>query len=140
MTGAVQFNLLRKLNDLQSMELPELIAEYEALVGRKPLTDCVPVLRRALAYRLQAQVHGDLEEGEKAHLRRLAALPKPDRPLIMPGTKLVRTWHGTDYVVTARDDGWFDFNGRAWRSLTAIANRITGTKWSGHAFFGLRKE
>jgi len=139
MTGAERFNLLGKLNALQTMDLPTLAAEYESLVGHRPQTDCVAVLRRALAYRLQAKAYGDLEEGEKAQLKRLATLPKPDKPPIMPGTKLVRTWRGTDYVVTARDDGWFDFDGRAWRSLSAIANRITGTRWSGHAFFGLRK-
>jgi hypothetical protein len=52
--------------------------------------------------------------------------------------RLVREWHGTVHVVTVDEDGSIHWNGRSWRSLSEIARTITGTRWSGPAFFGLK--
>ena len=56
---------------------------------------------------------------------------------VRPGTRLVREWRGRTHVVTATESG-FDYDGEAYGSLTAIAQRITGAHWSGPRFFGLR--
>ncbi len=61
---------------------------------------------------------------------------KKGMPLI--GTRLVREWNGTRYEVTVVRGG-YEFDGRRYRSLTAIVKEITGTKWNGPAFFGLRE-
>jgi hypothetical protein len=56
-----------------------------------------------------------------------------------PGTRLIREWNGTAHIVTIGDDGVIRWNDRAWRSLSEVAREITGTRWSGPAFFGLKK-
>lgn len=96
-----------------------------------------------LAYRLQALQHGGLSPAAERHLASL--LPKPDgkpaarpAPRLRPGTRLLRTWQGRTYTVTVADNG-FIWDGHAYRSLSVIARKITGTAWSGPAFFGLRK-
>ncbi len=60
----------------------------------------------------------------------------PRRPVA--GTRLVREWNGTEHTVTVLRDG-FDFEGRKYQSLSAIARTITGTRWNGWRFFGLRE-
>lgn len=55
---------------------------------------------------------------------------------LSPGTKLVRDWHGVGHTVTVLEKG-FDYDGKVWSSLTAIASAITGSKWNGPRFFGV---
>ena len=57
---------------------------------------------------------------------------------LVPGTQLRRDWKGHQAVVTVLHDG-FDYDGQVYRSLSAVAKAITGTKWNGHAFFGLKQ-
>jgi hypothetical protein len=57
---------------------------------------------------------------------------------VNPGTVLTREWAGTTHKVLVLEDG-FNWNGRIWRSLSEIAFRITGTRWSGPRFFGLKR-
>jgi hypothetical protein len=57
---------------------------------------------------------------------------------LKPGTKLVREWHGRVHTVSVLDDG-FEYQGERHRSLTHIAQRITGARWSGPRFFGISK-
>ena len=114
---------------------------HRALPPRRLSRD---LLMRAVAYKLQEQVHGGLS---KAARRRLRALVQafaetgrvaPDNGAkVRPGTRLVREWRGRTHVVTATESG-FDYDGEAYGSLTAIAQRITGAHWSGPRFFGLR--
>lgn len=59
--------------------------------------------------------------------------------LLKPGTLLIRSWKGKKHTVIVRADG-FDFHGRHYTSLSQIANDITGTRWNGHLFFGLKKK
>jgi hypothetical protein len=59
------------------------------------------------------------------------------RPALKPGTRLVREWRGRTHEVLVLDDG-FAWQGRHYRSLSAIARKITGTAWSGPLFFGLK--
>ena len=54
------------------------------------------------------------------------------------GTKLYRIWKGKQYEVLIGKNGKFIFNGEVFKSLSAVANRITGTKWNGKAFFGVK--
>jgi hypothetical protein len=95
-----------------------------------------------LAYRLQERQHGGLSPAAERHLASL--LPKPDGTpaptarRLRPGTRLLRTWQGRTYTVTVADNG-FIWDGHTYRSLSVIARKITGTAWSGPAFFGLKK-
>jgi hypothetical protein len=55
----------------------------------------------------------------------------------MPGTRLIREWQGVDHCATVRDDD-FEYQGRPYKSLSAVARAITGTQWNGWLFFGLK--
>ncbi len=138
-TPVLRMNLLRELNALESLQGEALTRKYEEIVGRKPATACAPVLRRAVAYKLQADAYGDLDAGELAALDRAAGATDAPRPAFLPGTRLARTWHGTDIVAVVREDGRFEFAGRIYKSLSAIASAVTGTKWNGPAFFGIKR-
>ena len=56
----------------------------------------------------------------------------------MVGTKLLREWDSTEHTVTVLKDG-FEWQGRKYKSLSAVARAITGTRWNGYRFFGLRE-
>ena len=75
----------------------------------------------------------DEVEGKKV---RKSVIADPRNPVI--GTRLVREWNGAEHVITVLKDG-FDWQGRRYKSLSAIARDITGTQWNGYRFFGLRE-
>lgn len=99
---------------------------------------------RALAYEVQARSYGHLKPKVRKQLRREI---EPDAPSIkksgaqplQPGTRLLREWRGVCHCIDVTDDG-FRWNNQTWVSLSAIARAITGTRWNGPAFFGLRKQ
>ena len=99
-------------------------------------------MRLGIGYRLQEQKLGGLRRSTRTLLRRMAARSQDDTPKgppprkLTPGTRLVRDWHGVGHTVTVLEDG-FEYDGRSWRSLTAIATAITGSHWNGPRFFGL---
>ncbi len=134
-----------QLAELDTLAHPELRARWDRAFGRPaPKRASRDLLLRALAYRLQEQAEGGLS---KAALRRLAALadPKVDggrtRPAAPPpraGTRLIREWRGEVHRVDVLERG-FDYRGESYASLSRIAREITGTRWSGPLFFGLRK-
>ena len=102
------------------------------------------LLLRIVAYRLQADVHGHLDPVTLRSLDRLAragsdkSAPLPDACSVRPGTLLVREWDGVLHRVMALDQG-FAWNGTSYRSLSQVARAITGTRWNGPRFFGLRE-
>lgn len=96
-------------------------------------------LRRLLAYEAQARVLGGLQPLERRTLRSIADGKSAGTDCIgsaTPGTHLVREWNGRTYRVEVTETGYV-LDGRKYRSLTAVAKRITGTAWSGLRFFGL---
>ena len=102
------------------------------------------LLVRAVAYRMQEVALGGLRPGRLRQLRRIAQQLKETgaaairaRAELKPGTRLMREWQGRTYDVLALDDG-FSWQGTRYRSLSAIARKITGTAWSGPLFFGLK--
>jgi hypothetical protein len=103
------------------------------------------LLLRALAHAMQEKVFGGLSPTLQQRLQLLAAeLQNTGRitgiggqPKFKSGTRLIREWQGHTHEVTVLDSG-FDWNGKTYRSLSAIARAITGTRWNGHVFFGLK--
>jgi hypothetical protein len=102
------------------------------------------LLIRALAHQLQERVAGGANRALRRRLHTLAGeFAKKSRsfdPALVPkvGATLVRQWRGHAHTVLVRDDG-FEYEGQYYRSLTVIAERITGAHWSGPRFFGLTK-
>ena len=102
------------------------------------------LLIRALANQLQEGIHGRASGALRRRLQTLAG--EFDRNgasfdpgvVLKTGTTLVRQWRGHAHSVVVREDG-FEYEGQRYRSLTMIAERITGTHWSGPRFFGLTK-
>ena len=103
------------------------------------------VMARMLAWRFQERAHGGLDSDVKARLRRLAKDPNPDserprriRPILSPGTTLVREWQGGTHHVRVTDAG-FEYAGQGYGSLSEVARAIPGARWSGPSFLGPNK-
>jgi hypothetical protein len=77
-----------------------------------------------------------LADEVEGHARRKHQIADPRNPVT--GTKLLREWDGVEHAVTVLKDG-FDWRGRKFKSLSAVAREITGTRWNGYRFFGLRE-
>lgn len=95
------------------------------------------LLRLAIAWELQAAAYGGLSRQTQQTLDQLTRGRTQTRT-IQPGMRLVREWNGTLHSVTISEDGDIVWNERKWNSLSAVARAITGTRWSGPAFFGLK--
>jgi hypothetical protein len=101
---------------------------------------------RFLAYRIQEQACGPLSVTSERRLRQLAgelegdsSLKAPSARKIQAGTRLVREWQNQVHLVNVEAKG-FEYRGTRYRSLSEIARRITGTRWSGPLFFGLKNK
>lgn len=129
---------------LGKMTPASLRAEWRK-VHRTPAPDLSrDLLARGIAFRLQEKELGGLSARVERRLLALAkeavtgkTAPLPVSTLLRPGMQLLRSWHGRTHSVVVTEDG-FLWNGGTYTSLSSIARAITGTKWSGPRFFGLR--
>ena len=132
---------IAKLTDLTKADLQ--VAWRRAYGNAAP--DCLSrdLLARGVAYRLQEKKLGGLNRRTAALLDKIAdGAPVPvqrDVGRLKPGTLLVREWQGSMHRVMVLADG-FAWNGQTLGSLSEIARAITGTRWNGPAFFGLRRK
>jgi Protein of unknown function (DUF2924) len=102
------------------------------------------LLIRFAAYRMQEKIHGGLSPATRKRLREFARkfAANPDAelseaPRIKPGIHLVRDWRGRSHSVIVLENG-YEYAGKRYSSLSQVARLITGTRWSGPLFFGLR--
>ena len=123
---------------LEAMSLDELRVEWARQVKSTPPMVSAGLLRLALAHWRQSRVLGGITKSMDRKLAELAAGTASAE--LTPGSRLVRSWNGKVYVVEVTDEGRFHWQDRNWKSLSEIARAITGTRWSGPAFFGLRKK
>ena len=118
---------------------PAQLRENWAEITNKAIPRVSPaMLRLALAYELQAKALGRLSRGSQQSLDQAAAAKTQTRSA-SPGMRLVREHNGQVHIVTIGETGVVEWNGRTWRSLSEVARAITGTHWSGPAFFGLKQ-
>lgn len=136
-----------RLAALKTTPTPELKKQWRELFDTEPPPFNRRYLESRLAYRVQELAFGGLKpetvrrlealgeqlDGSNITLRRIRA--DRDRPIV--GTRILREWQGVEHVVTVTADG-FEWQGRPYRSLSAIARAITGTRWNGWTFFGLK--
>jgi hypothetical protein len=141
-------NVLRQVALLREASTADLKQRWRELFGNEPPPFSRRFLESRLAYRIQELAYGGLNpetvarlealgerlDGGNVTLRRIRA---DDRPIA--GTRLVRGHKGVEHVVTVLHDG-FDYEGRPYQSLSAIARSITGTRWNGWTFFGLNRQ
>jgi hypothetical protein len=137
----------RSIEALAELDHADLKARWRALLGDEPPKGISrPLLRLALAYAVQEQAFGGLDRVSRRRLQRLGTELKSKRRItsprawesLKPGTRLIRVWQGCTQEVTVLEHG-FEWNGATYRSLSAIARAITGTRWNGHVFFGVKQ-
>jgi hypothetical protein len=135
-----------QLTALADMERNDLIVEWRKQFRSSP-PDRIrrELLELGIAWKILEKAFGGLKKAIASELRRLAEdltetgdIRKLERPLLKPGTRLLREWGGVTHEVTVLDDG-FLWQDKTWTSLSAIAKKITGAHWSGPRFFGLKK-
>jgi hypothetical protein len=135
-----------RLAALKTTPTPELKSQWRELFETEPPPFNRRYLESRLAYRIQELAYGGLKpetvkrqemlgeqlDGGNITLRRIRADLKP-----IAGTRLVREWQGIEQTVTVLADG-YEWQGRPYRSLSSVARAITGTRWNGWIFFGLK--
>ena len=149
----------RKIAELKQMTVNELKNYHVKLFGEPARSRHKQHLLKRIAWRLQVMAEGDLSERARRRAnelardadmrvraprqrRRVAAIPRipaaapHDSRLPMPGTLLVRSYKGETLQVKVLEDG-FEYDGKVFASLTAVARKITGQHWNGFHFFGL---
>ena len=135
-----------EIADLENLTRTELVAAYKRIYRYPPPAYAHPkLLSLAIAHRCQEQVSGGRDRALEGRLQRLAeklrttgSLPVPSRPPVKSGTRLLREWEGETHTVTVAEQG-FLYRDKKYGSLSAIAREITGTRWSGPKFFGLKE-
>lgn len=137
----------RQLAAIGSMDIHELREKHAEFYGCETTAINVAMLRKRLAYRIQEVHFGGLTAAEKGILEAIASKDakakmekvKPSPGVIVAGTRFSREWHGRLYEVVAVAEGKFEYEGRLFRSLSAVAREITGTQWNGRVFFGIKE-
>jgi hypothetical protein len=138
--------VLTRIAALKLLPIPQLKQQWRDLFESEPPPYNRRFLEHRLAYRIQELVYGGLRPKTIKRLRQLAKdldggdrlnrrRHHQDRPIA--GTRLIREWQGVEHCVTVRDSD-FEYQGRPFNSLSAVARAITGTQWNGWTFFGLK--
>jgi len=159
----MRLSVARVAARLQDMTVPELRERYQEVFGEECRSRHKDFIRKRILWRLQANGDGDLSERARRRAEELAddadlrlvppSAPRDsaagrrtiireftathDRQMPVPGTILTRKYKGRRVQVMVLDRG-FDYEGRVYRSLTAVAEAVTGTHWNGLAFFRLK--
>jgi len=131
---------LPSLSEIETMDRAALSAAWTTLF-KAPVPKSLSQLslRRFLAFEVQARRQGGLPKGFHADLERaVRRLEGPVSPTPAAGGRLLREWNGVTHVVEVTDRG-FRWNGETYPSLSAVARAITGARWSGPRFFGLKE-
>ena len=136
----------QQLLQLRTLSKASCIRKFIELYGYEPKqTKNIPALRARLAFRIQELHYGGIADSTRQKLKELAdkdpmanlcRTPKPSRTPVL-GKRYVREWDGVRHEVILLEDGRAEYKGRFFRSLTAVADHITGTHISGYAFFNV---
>jgi len=139
--------IINQVAALAGLSYADLKERWEMLYGTEAPAYNRTYLIKRLAYRIQELAYGGLAEETRERLKQIAEAHDGSsvrrrnsaQSTVLPGTVLVRDWDGERHEVIVQRDG-FEYQGRPYRSLSAIARRVTGTRWNGPMFFGLRKQ
>ena len=128
--------LAAEVERIAALDLEGLRREWRLRSGPPPALRSVPILRMVLAWRIQAEVMGGLDGASRRALARKGKLGAEGLDLGI-GARLTRQWQGREHEVIVAPDG-FRWEGQTFKSLSAVATAIAGSKWNGPRFFGLR--
>jgi len=133
-TASIQSSLA----ELDRMSYAQLVKSWQETFYHPPPAKCgEALLRGALAWQIQAKQSDGFLVSELNAIRR-SATSSVQTLNLSAGSRLVRVWQGDTHQVTVLEKG-FEYAGQHWISLSAIARAITGTRWSGPVFFGLKR-
>jgi hypothetical protein len=127
----------RQLLALAQMDKEELISKWHDLFGITPPEYGTLFMRKRLAHRIQELFYGGLPDMLKTQMLSQKKLQKRNAGILKPGNRIVREWHGEKHEVIIRNNG-VEYQGVIYRSLTAVAKKITGGHWNGRHFFGVK--
>ena len=130
--------LERRIVALENLSSSALRAEWQRLARTAPPRISPAMMRLALAWEYQARALGGLPRTTQQKLAQLAG-GKSHTAEVRAGMRLTREWDGVVHVVTVSEDRIIRWRDKEWRSLSEVARAITGTRWSGPAFFGLKQ-
>ncbi|HEV3189608.1 MAG TPA: DUF2924 domain-containing protein [Polyangiaceae bacterium] len=132
-----------EIGQVRSLDIDALRREWRRMYHSEPPQLSRDLLALALAYKIQELQHGALGKSTRRKLQTMAKSLRATGRIapglsisLKPGARLVREWRGRAHTVTVTEEG-FEYGGGDYPSLTKIAEKITGTKWSGPRFFGL---
>jgi hypothetical protein len=129
-------DVAHEVEALGALDLDALRSAWRMRYGAPPKLRSRELMRLLLAWRMQAEVLGGLDRDTRRKLARRGRVETEGLEFGI-GARFVRSWRGTPVEVVVAEDG-FRWNGRAFRSLSAAATAIAGTRWNGPRFFGLR--
>jgi hypothetical protein len=127
--------ITQEVRALERLDLEGLRSEWRRRYGAPPKLRSVDLLARLLAWRIQAAAFGGLDAETRRTLRRKGSSSRERQ--LAAGSRIVREWQGRRHEVTV-GEGTYQYEGQTYRSLSAVAKAITGVKWNGPRFFGLR--
>jgi hypothetical protein len=138
--------LAAEIGNLSKLGIDELRERWKAMFAKAPSRDISrSFMTRAIAYRLQEKAFGGLKPSTQRLLAEFnhddangSTFAEAPSRIVRPGAVLVRVWRGISHQVSVLEKG-FSFRSKRYRSLSEVAREITGTRWSGPLFFGLKR-
>ena len=138
--------LIRQIEKINKMNMVELKNKFAELYGFEAGQTNTVNLRKRIMYRLQELHFGRLSDADRTFLENVAShdslanLKRPGDQSVskLKGTRYTRVWKRKKYEVIVLGNGKFEFEGKIFNSLSAIARQITGTRWNGKLFFGVK--
>ena len=145
-TSIPRDTVLARLAALHAMPIAELKQQWRDLFDKEPPPFSRTFIQSRLAYRIQELAYGGLKPETVARLEAIGEqldgcnivirrIRHQDKPIA--GTRLIREWQGVEHTVTVQPEG-YEWQGRPYKSLSAVARAITGTRWNGWTFFGMK--
>jgi hypothetical protein len=141
-------SVLSQIASLKQLATPVLKARWRELFSTEPPAYNRRFLESRLAYRIQELAYGGLKPETIERLEALGEQLDGGNPIVrrtrtdmkpIAGTRLIREWKGVEHCVTVLDEG-YEYQGRPYKSLSAVARAITSTRWNGLLFFGLKNQ
>jgi hypothetical protein len=141
-----QASMAARIADLSRLPTAEVWVLWDRYFTSRPMNPNRAFLESRIAYKLQEEAFGALSTTTRQRLEAIGAKhsqiklrARPRDFHFAPGTVLLREWGEREHKVTVTAEGLFEYKGKTFKSLTAVARAITGTHWSGPLFFGLSK-
>lgn len=139
-----QASMAARIAQLSRLSTADLLQVWDRYFARRPVKTHRAFIESRIAYKLQEEAFGGLAPATRERLEAIGARhskitlrSKPRTIDFAPGTVLLREWGEREHKVLVTAEGHFEYKGGTFKSLTAVARRITGTHWSGPLFFGL---